>query len=52
MPSIHKDQLSAWEVKIVQVKKTWFGVDQETTYELRFFSEILESPRLDPTYTT
>ena len=33
-------------------KKTWFGVDQETTYELRFFSEILDSPRLDPTYIT
>ena len=46
MPSIHKDQLSAWEVKIVQVKKTWFGVDHETTYEQRFFSEFLDKGQL------
>ena len=32
--------------KITLSQKTWFGVDQETTYGLRFFSEFLDKGQL------
>ena len=32
--------------KIILSRKTWFGIGQETTYELRFFSEFLDKGQL------